>query len=57
MSKRTEGQAAEAVRRALELTTEAMDILDGHRQCPDAAAHLALAQETLRRDLSNSPQD
>jgi hypothetical protein len=31
--------------------TEAMDLLDAHDGPPDAAAHLSLAQETLRQAL------
>lgn len=38
-----------AIRRALELVTEAMDLLDAHGGAPDAAAHLALAQQDLRK--------
>ena len=37
-----------AVRRALALVTEAMDLLDAHGAPPDAAAHLELALEKLR---------
>ena len=36
-------------KRALELVTEAMDLLDAHGLAPDAAAHLALAQQSLRK--------
>ena len=35
--------------RALELVTEAMDVLDGHGVAPSASAHLALAQQELRK--------
>ena len=38
-----------ALRRALELVTEAMDLLDANGAAPDAAAHLALAQQDLRK--------
>ena len=38
-----------AIRRALELVTEAMDLLDAHGAAPSAAAHLALAQQDLRK--------
>lgn len=43
------GAQRRAIRRALELVTEAMDVLDAHGAVPDAAAHLALAQQALRR--------
>jgi len=38
-----------AVERALELVTEAMDLLDAHDGSPQAAAHLSLAQDVLRK--------
>jgi len=41
-----------AMKRALALVTEAMDLLDAHRGPPDAAAHLELAQQKLREELS-----
>ena len=37
---------------ALELITEAMDLLDAHDGPPDAAAHLAVAQQRLRQALA-----
>jgi hypothetical protein len=40
-----------AIRRALKLTTEAIDLIDAHGGPPDAAAHLSLAQERLREAL------
>jgi len=40
--------------RALTLVTEAMDVLDAHGVSPDAAAHLALAQQMLRQSLAAS---
>jgi len=43
-----------ALRRALALVMEAMDLLDAYDGPPDAAAHLSVAQERLRqavRDL------
>ena len=43
-----------ALRRALALVLEAMDLLDAHDGPPEAAAHLGLARERLRqavRDL------
>jgi len=39
------------IKRALELVTEAMDLLDAYDGPADAAAHLSLAQERLRRTL------
>ena len=48
---RAENVAAAAVERALVLVTEAMDLLDAHDGPPDAAAHLSLAQERLRRAI------
>lgn len=39
------------VARALALVTETMDMLDAHGSSPEAAVHLALAQEQLRRNL------
>lgn len=41
------------LRRALQLATEAMDLLDGHGCSPEAAAYLALAQQHLRASLAN----
>ena len=41
-----------AMKRALALITEAMDLLDGHRGPPDAAVHLELAQQRLREELT-----
>jgi hypothetical protein len=39
------------IMRTLSLVTEAMDLLDAHGEAPDAAAHLALAQQVLRKSL------
>jgi len=39
------------LKRALELSTEAMDLLDAHGCDPKAAAYLALAQQQLRAAL------
>ena len=50
MPRGTKNEAA--VRRALELITEAMDVLDAHDGPPDAAAHLSLAQERLRETVA-----
>jgi hypothetical protein len=41
----------DAIRRALQLVTEALDVLDGGAGAPNAAAHLSLAQEELRQAL------
>jgi hypothetical protein len=38
--------------RAIQLATEAMDLLDAHGCDPRAAAHLALAQQQLRKTLA-----
>ena len=37
------------INRVLSLVTEAMDLLDASGASPEAAAHLALAQQELRR--------
>jgi hypothetical protein len=39
------------LQRALQLATEAMDLLDAHATEPEAAAYIALAQERLRTAL------
>ncbi len=39
------------LQRALQLATEAMDLLDAHAIEPEAAAYIALAQERLRKSL------
>jgi hypothetical protein len=44
----------QVLRRALELSTEAMDLLDAHGSDPKAAAYLALAQQQLRTALARS---
>ena len=41
-----------AVKRALTLVTEAMDIIDAHSGPPEAAVHLELAQQKLREELA-----
>jgi hypothetical protein len=41
-----------ALNRALALTTQAMDLVDGHGVDPKAAAYLALAQQQLRKTLA-----
>jgi hypothetical protein len=40
------------LQRALQLATEAMDLLDAHATEPEAAAYIALAQERLRTALT-----
>ena len=40
---------AGAMKRALELVTEAMDLLDAHDGGPELTAHLSLVQDRLRR--------
>ena len=47
----TNPNSGRAARRALELVTEAMDLLDGHGDCPTIVAQLALAQQALREHL------
>ena len=37
------------MKRALELVTEAMDLLDAHDGGPELTAHLSLVQDRLRR--------
>lgn len=46
-----DARLVKAMRHALSLVTEAMDVLDAHNIAPDAAAHLALAQQRLRQLL------
>jgi hypothetical protein len=48
---RNEQRVVSATRRALALVTQAMDLLDAHGGPPDAAAHLAMAQQQLRQAL------
>lgn len=43
----------QAIRRAIKLTTTAMDLLDAHRGPPDAAAHLDLALQKMREALAH----
>ncbi|MBW0007786.1 MAG: hypothetical protein JO335_08760 [Sphingomonas sp.] len=50
---RNEAQQSKALKRAVTLVTEAMDLLDAHGCSPDAAAHLAMAQQEMRRALDN----
>lgn len=46
---RTEVHPLEVRKRVLLLITEAMDLLDAHSMAPEAAAHLAIAQQQLRQ--------
>jgi hypothetical protein len=46
------GRSIKALRRALTLVTEAMDLLDAYEGPPEAAAHLAMAQQQLRHELA-----
>jgi hypothetical protein len=46
--KRDDNDSDGVTRRVLSLVTEAMDLLDAHGTCPEAAAYLALAQQKLR---------
>ena len=50
---RAEDRRKKSLKRALQLVTEAMDLLDAHGSEPQAAAYLALAQQHLRTTLSN----
>jgi hypothetical protein len=50
---RSEAQRLRPIRRALELVTEAMDLLDAHGSAPDTVAHLAFAQQQLRQALTS----
>jgi hypothetical protein len=43
-----------AIKRALALVTEAMDIIDAHGGPPDAGAHLELAQQKLREQIAKN---
>jgi hypothetical protein len=51
--------ARTAIKRALALTTEALDLIDAHGGPADAAAHLDCArdrlQESLRSEMAESP--
>ena len=55
MARNTPESAGDAAaRRAMILIAEAMDLLDAHGASPDAAAHLDLALQCIRRSLSGS---
>ena len=49
---RTPESHEKVLKRALQLSTEAMDLLDAHGSDPKAAAYLALAQQQLRGSLA-----
>jgi len=49
---RNETKQAAAIRRALALTAEAMDVLDAHQCSPEAAVHLELGRQRLQEDFS-----
>lgn len=48
---REQANGMKVIRRALELVTEAMDLLDAHGQLPEAAAQLAVVQQHMRQAL------
>ena len=48
---RTDVSRDEVLKRALQLSTEAMDLLDAHGSDPKAAAYLALAQQQLKTSI------
>ena len=43
-----------AMKRALKLVTEAMDLLDAHGGPPDASANLAMAQAQLHQAIAQA---
>ena len=46
-----------ALRRAIALVSEAIDLLDAHGGCPEGAAHLDLGLQELRREYSRPQAD
>ena len=44
-----------ALKRALEMVTAAVDLLDAHRGPAETAAHLHVALQQLREEISKSP--
>lgn len=48
-----ESPRTDAIRRAIERVTEALDILDAHGGSAEAAAHLDLALQKLREAIGN----
>ena len=57
MDSARDGQQLRAIRCAIARVTEAMDLLDAYGAAPDAAAHLAVAQQRLRDILSDPKAD
>jgi hypothetical protein len=51
---RDDFQRTAALKRALSLTTEALDLLDAHGGPADAAAHLDLCRNKLQEELANA---
>lgn len=49
-----DGPRLRAIHRAIELVTEAIDLIDAHGGPADAAAHLELALHRLREDLEQT---
>lgn len=52
-SDESDDRQGQAVRRAVMLVTEAMDLLDAHGGAPEAAAHLDLALASLRQRIGS----
>lgn len=50
--KRSNSAHAKAIKRALALTTEALDLLDAHDGPPDAAAHLEMCRHKLQQEIA-----
>jgi hypothetical protein len=51
-SERNEHKRTAAIRRAFELTTEALDLLDSYGGPAEAAVHLELCRQKLQEDVS-----
>lgn len=49
-----EERRTRAIRRAIELVTVALDLIDAHGGPADAAAHLELALHRLREELAQT---
>jgi hypothetical protein len=54
MDSARDGHQLRAIKCAVALVTEAMDLLDAHGAAPDAAANLAMAQQRLRDILAGA---
>ena len=54
---RNDCKEAAAIKRALALTTQAMDVLDAHQCSPEAAVHLDLCRQKLQEDFSRFAGD